>query len=561
MAYAIGLDYGTNSVRCVIVDVENGNEPGTAVYGYETGQEGIILDPNDHNLARQNPADYLKGVEVTIKEAIAQAKKTDKSFDEAQIIGIGVDTTGSTPLPVDKNGTPLAMLDEFKDNSSAHAWLWKDHTGYAEASEITSLAAKEHPEYLAKCGGTYSSEWFFSKILHCLRADAKVFDAAFTWVEHSDWLPAVLTGTTHPDKLKRCRCAAGHKAMFNDAWGGYPAKDFLAKLDPKLGSLRDTLSEKTFAVDTAAGALTDEWAQKLGLKPGIPVAMGAFDAHLGAVGSGIGEGTLVKIIGTSTCDMAVASNDKKLPDIPGICGIVDGSILPGFFGLEAGQSAVGDIFNWFVNYIQPGGEQNGSHNALTEKAANLKPGQSGLLALDWNNGNRTILVDQRLTGLLLGQTLHTKPEEIYRGLIEATAFGALTIINRFEEYDVKIDQIVNCGGIAEKNTLLMQIYADITGREMKVSRSSQTCALGSAIAAAVVAGKKAGGHNNFAEAQKAMCGLKDKVYKPIQVNHEVYKQIYKLYKQMHDAFGIKDSTAKLSNIMKDLLSIKEKANA
>jgi L-ribulokinase len=561
MSYAIGLDYGTNSVRCVIVDVENGNELGTAVYGYETGQEGIIIDPNDHNLARQNPADYIKGVEVTVKEAIDQAKKTDGSFDEAKIIGIGVDTTGSTPLPVDKEGMPLAMLDEFKDNPSAHAWLWKDHTGYAEAAEITALAAKEHPEYLAKCGGTYSSEWFFSKVLHCLRADAKVFDAAFTWVEHSDWLPAVLTGTTHPDKLKRCRCAAGHKAMFNDAWGGYPEKEFLAKLDPKLGSLRDTLSDKTYAVDTAAGALTDEWAQKLGLKADIPVAMGAFDAHLGAVGSGIGEGTLVKIIGTSTCDMAVAGNDKKLPDIPGICGIVDGSILPGFFGLEAGQSAVGDIFNWFVNYIQPGGEQNGSHDTLTEKAANLKPGQSGLLALDWNNGNRTILADQRLTGLLLGQTLHTKPEEIYRALIEATAFGALTIINRFEEYDVKIDQIVNCGGIAEKNALLMQIYADITGREMKVSRSSQTCALGSAIAAAVVAGKKAGGHDNFAEAQKAMCGLKDTVYKPIEANHKVYKEIYKLYKQMHDALGVKDSTVTLSNVMKDLLSIKEKANA
>lgn len=561
MSYTIGLDYGTNSVRCVIVDVENGKELGTAVYGYETGQDGIILDPDDHNLARQNPADYLKGVEVTVKEAIAEAKKTDSSFDEAQIIGIGVDTTGSTPLPVDKDGTPLAMLDGFKDNPSAHAWLWKDHTGYAEASEITALAAKEHPEYLAKCGGTYSSEWFFSKILHCLRSDAKVFDAAFTWVEHSDWLPAVLTGTTHPDKLKRCRCAAGHKAMFNDAWGGYPAKEFLAKLDLKLGKLRDTLSNKTFAVDTAAGGLTDEWADKLGLTSGIPVAMGAFDAHLGAVGSGIGEGTLVKIIGTSTCDMAVAGNDKKLPDIPGICGIVDGSILPGFFGLEAGQSAVGDIFNWFVNYIQPGGEQNGSHDALTEKAAGLKPGQSGLLALDWNNGNRTILVDQRLTGLILGQTLHTKPEEIYRALIEATAFGALTIINRFEEYDVKIEQIVNCGGIAEKNSLLMQIYADITGREMKVSRSSQTCALGSAIAAAVVAGKEAGGHDSFAEAQKAMCGLKDTVYKPIAANHEVYKEIYKLYKQMHDALGVKDSAAKLSNVMKDLLSIKEKANA
>ncbi|GAG90995.1 unnamed protein product, partial [marine sediment metagenome] len=276
-----------------------------------------------------------------------------------------------------------------------------------------------------------------------------------------DWIPAVLTGTEHPDKLKRCRCAAGHKAMFNDDWGGYPAKDFLAKLDPKLGQLRGNLTEKTFAVDTKAGDLTEEWAAKLGLKTGIPVAIGAFDAHLGGVGSGIKQSVLVKIIGTSTCDMVVAPNDAKLPDIPGICGIVDGSILPGYFGLEAGQSAVGDIFNWFVNYIKPGGDKKGTHQALTEEALKLKPGQSGLLALDWNNGNRTILVDQRLTGLLLGQTLHTTPGEIYRALVEATAYGALTIINRFEEYGVKIKEVVNCGGISEKNALVMQIYADV----------------------------------------------------------------------------------------------------
>jgi L-ribulokinase len=280
---------------------------------------------------------------------------------------------------------------------------------------------------------------------------------------------------------------------------------------------------------------------------------------LGAVGSGIAPGKLVKIIGTSTCDMLVAPSDQKLPDVPGICGIVDGSILPGYFGLEAGQSAVGDIFNWFVNYIQPGGKKAGSHDELTKKAAKLKPGQSGLLALDWNNGNRTILVDQRLTGLLLGQTLHTRPEEIYRALIEATAFGALTIINRFEEYNVKVSEIINCGGIAEKNALLMQIYADVTGREMKVSRSAQSCALGSAIAGAVVAGKNAGGFDNFADAQAAMCGVKNKTYKPNAENQKVYQQLYTLYKQLHDAFGVKNSTAQLSNAMKDLLAIKDKA--
>ena len=561
MAYTIGLDYGTNSCRCVIVNAANGEEAGTAIYEYETGDHGIILDKRDHNVARQNPADYIKGIEVTIKKALAAVKKADKKFKAESVIGIGVDTTGSTPLPVDKNGTPLAMLKEYKKNPSAMAWLWKDHTSYAEAAEITELARREHPEYLAKCGGVYSSEWFFSKVLHCLRVDPKVFDAAYTWVECADYIPAALTGTTKPQEIKRCRCAAGHKAMFNKQWGGLPAKEFLAKLAPKLGELRDRLYEDTYSVETAAGGLTDEWAKKLGLKAGIPVAVGAFDAHLGAVGSGIAPGILVKIIGTSTCDMLVENTQNNLADIPGICGIVEGSILPGYYGLEAGQSAVGDIFNWFVNYIEPAGKRNGSHIALTEKAVKLKPGQSGLLALDWNNGNRTILVDQRLTGLLIGQTLHTKPEEIYRALVEATAFGALTIINRFEEYGVKVCEIVNCGGIAEKNPMLMQIYADVTGREMKVSRSAQTCALGSAIAGAVAAGKAAGGYESFAAAQAKMCGVKKKTFKPIAANHKTYQQLHKLYKQMHDAFGTSGWNGNLANVMKELLSIKDKANS
>ncbi len=561
MAYTIGLDYGTNSVRCVIVDVTDGGEVATSVYEYPTGDAGIILDPADHNLARQNPADYIDGIEVTIKQALAGAKKTSKAFNASQVVGIGIDTTGSTPLPVDQTGKPLSMLDEFKDNPNAQAWLWKDHTGHAEAAEITELAKKAHPEYLAKCGSTYSSEWFFSKILHCLRTDPRVFDAAYSWVECCDYIPAVLTGAEKPDKIKRSRCAAGHKAMFNAEWGGLPAKDFLAKLDPKLGKLRDRLYDETYTVQDKAGDLTTDWAKRLGLTVGIPVAVGAFDAHLGAVGSGIAPGRLVKIIGTSTCDMLVAPTDQELADIPGICGIVDGSILPGYFGLEAGQSAVGDIFNWFVNYIAPGGKSAGSHEALTKKAAKLKPGQSGLLALDWNNGNRTILVDQRLTGLLLGQTLHTKPEEIYRALIEATAFGALTIINRFEEYGVEVTEVINCGGIAEKNPLLMQIYADVTGREMKVSRSAQSCALGAAIAGAVVAGPQAGGYDSFADAQPAMCGIKDITYKPIAENHKVYQRLYSLYRQLHDAFGLRDSAGKLGNVMKDLLNIKDSVNA
>ena len=349
--------------------------------------------------------------------------------------------------------------------------------------------------------------------------------------------------------------------MFHAAWGGYPDKQFLAKLDPKLGELRGRLSNVAYAADQAAGGLTDAWAKKLGLQAGTPVAVGAFDAHLGAVGSGIRPGTMVKIIGTSTCDMMVAPENRDLADIPGLCGIVPGSVLPGHFGLEAGQSAVGDIFNWFANIIQPGGPKLGSHESLTKEAARLTPGESGLLALDWNNGNRTVLVDQRLTGLLLGQTLHTTGGEIYRALIEATAFGALTIINRFEEYGAKVRKVVACGGIAEKNPLVMQIYADVTGREMAISRSAQTCALGAAIAGAVVAGKKAGGHGSFAAAQKAMTGLKPKVFRPGRKAHAVYRELYALYAKLHDGFGTADGDGKLYDVMKRLLDIRNKARS
>jgi len=553
--YSIGLDFGTNSVRTIIVDVANGREIASCVWPYEHGAEGVILS-KDPNLARQHPADYLKGAEVSIKAALRQANRAVKSFRPDRVIGIGVDTTGSTPLPVDRDGEPLAFKRKFANNPAAMAWLWKDHTGVAEAEEITKLAARLRPHYLAKCGGTYSSEWFFSKILHCLRTSPEVFDAAYTWVEMADWIPAALTGTESPDDITVGVCAAGHKAMYNDAWGGYPDKRFLSRLDPKLGKLRSRLQEKAYNIGHAVGGLSKEWAKRTRLPAGIPVAVGAFDAHLGAVGAGIAPGTLVKIIGTSTCDMMVSPLGKDLPDIPGLCGIVPESILPHYYGLEAGQSAVGDIFNWFVNYIKAGGEQAGSHEALTADAAKLEPGESGLLALDWNNGNRTILVDQRLTGLLLGQTLYTTPGEIYRALIEATAFGALTIINRFEEYGAKVRQVINCGGIAEKNPLVMQIYADVTGRPMKISRSAQTPALGAAMAGAVVAGKKAGGHPSFRAGQKAMSGLKRKVFTPDRKAHAVYQEIYALYKQLHDAFGTAQWQGGLHNVMKQLIDIR-----
>jgi L-ribulokinase len=556
--YAIGLDYGTNSVRTLIVNTANGREVASAVWNYEHGTQGVILS-RDPNLARQHPADYVKGAEVTIKKALGLAKRAVRGFAPDQIIGIGVDTTGSTPLPVDRHGIPLAFDKRFAKHPAAMAWLWKDHTGIAEATEITALAGKLRPQYLAKCGGTYSSEWFFSKILHCLRTSPEVFDAAYSWVECSDWVPAMLTGTQAPDKLTVGVCAAGHKAMYNDAWGGYPDAEFLGQLDPKLGELRSRLRPKAHSIDRSVGGLTLEWAERTGLPMGLPVAVGAFDAHLGGVGSGIAPGVLVKILGTSACDMIVVPLGEKLADIPGLCGIVPGSILPDCYGLEAGQSAVGDIFNWFVNYIQPLGKKAGSHEALSAAAAKMAPGESGLLALDWNNGNRTVLVDQRLTGLLLGQTLYTTPAEIYRALIEATAFGALTIITRFEEYGLKVDEIVNCGGIAEKNPLVMQIYADVTGRPIKISRSAQTCALGAAIAGAVVAGKAAGGYSNYPDAQKAMTGLKSRVFKPNPAAHAVYKELYSLYRKLHDAFGTQQATGNLHDVMKRLIEIRNRA--
>jgi L-ribulokinase len=551
--YAIGLDYGTNSVRALVVDVADGREIAAAIWTYAHGHQGVVLG-KDPNLARQHPADYLKGAEVTMLEALAIAARTVPGFSSEQVVGVGVDTTGSTPMPVDADGIPLALDPKWSENPNALAWLWKDHTGWAEAAEITKLAAVMRPQYLAKIGGVYSSEWFYSKILHCLRTAPEVFDAAYSWIELADFVPGALSGTLAPGKFTAGICAAGHKAMFNAAWGGYPDKEFLAKLDPKLADLRGRLTPRVKDVSSAVGGLCEDWAKKTGLKAGIPIAVGAFDCHLGAIGAGVKPGVLVKVLGTSTCDISVQPNTVKLADVPGLCGIVDGSVLPGYFGLEAGQSAVGDIFNWFVEYVNPTGL---GHIELTEQAAKMKPGESGLVALDWNNGNRTILVDQRLTGLLVGQTLYTTPAEIYRALVEATAFGALTIINRFEEYGVKIDEVVNCGGIAEKNAFIMQLYADVTGRPMKVSRSAQTPALGSAVAAAVVAGA----YKDFATAQAAMTGLKDKVYQPDPAAHAIYSELYAIYRTLHDAFGTEAWQGNLAGVMKRLIDIRARARA
>ncbi len=572
--FALGLDFGTNSVRALIVDVNNGEEVGTYVHDYTRGKDGIIEKPGDPNFARQDPMEYIEGLEASVKGAIEAA--SDHGDVAENLIGIGVDTTGSTPIPVDASGKPLSFDKKSKKNPNAMAWLWKDHTSFAEAAEFTEQARREPVDYTKYCGGTYSSEWFFSKILHLARVDPEVYSAAASFVEHCDLMPALLVGDTEPKRMIRSRCASGHKAMFNAEWGGLPPQDFFSRVDKRLDGIVGKLYGETHTADKRVGGLCSEWAEKLGLREGIAVAAGAFDAHTGAVGAGIREGTLVKIMGTSTCDMMVVPLASLNVAIRGICGQVDGSIVPGLIGLEAGQSAVGDIFAWYrdgvrwpLENILPktslgkklGAEKVSAlmkeakdtvYDILSEKGARLRPGQLGLLALDWHNGNRTVLVDPNLSGMILGLNLQTKPEEIFRALIEATAFGARVIMERFVEYGVAVNDVITCGGLAEKNPYLMQIYADVTGRPIKVSRSAQTCALGTAMFGAVAAGA----YRRVEDAQKRMFGLKDIVYKPNAKNKTVYDRVFKLYRRLHDSFGTKDFGENHFSVMKDLLEIK-----
>ena len=534
--YALGVDYGTNSVRALIADTATGAEVGTAVWEYARGEAGVWLRIGDPHLARQHPQDYIDGFFACVRGALA-----DAGVDPRAIVGIGVDTTGSTPLPLDAHGVPLALDPRFAENVDAMAWLWKDHTAYAEAAEITALSRTRGEPYLAKCGGTYSSEWFWSKLLRCARVAPDVFAAAYTWVEAQDFIPAWLCGVRKPEEIARGACAAGHKAMFHRAWGGLPSAEFLGALDPRLADLRGRLYDGVATIGTSAGGLDPSIAEQVGLPAGIPISVGAMDAHLGAVGSGVRPGTLVKIMGTSTCDILVG--DASTPDIPGVCGVAEGSVLPGMLGIEAGQSAVGDLFHWGATKLGARG-----HGALTDEAVRLAPGQSGLMALDWNNGNRTVLVDPLLTGLLVGQTLHTTSGEIYRALIEATAFGARTIIERIRENGVPIDEIVVCGGIAEKSPLTMQIYADVCEMPLKAARSGQACALGAAICGAVAGGA----HPDVGSAVAAMAGVKAAVFEPKQAHQAVYRSLYGVYQTLHDAFGVPGTRSDVSGVMKEL---------
>lgn len=554
--FALGVDYGTNSVRTLVVDVADGREVASAVSEYPSGEAGILLDPKEPNLARQNPQDYIDGFFDSVSKAVAAARR-DRRFRPEAVVGIGIDTTGSTPLPVDAEGMPLALQPAFKRNLAAQAWLWKDHTSHAEAAEISDKARRHRDGYLAKCGGVYSSEWYWSKVLHCKRTAPKVFAAAVSWVELADFVPGFITGNLRPDSLPRSICAAGHKAMYHEQWKGLPSKSFLKSLDADLPRLVDSFAAPALTSDRRAGLLTPQVAREVGLPAGLPVAVGAFDAHMGAVGAGCSAGKLAKILGTSTCDLMVAKNTIPLQDIPGVCGLVDGSVIAGYTGIEAGQSAVGDIFLWFVNNLVPesfGKSTDAKFPALDAAASRLKPGESGLLALDWNNGNRCVLTDVRLSGLVLGQTLHTSAPELYRALVEATAFGAKMITDRVREYGVPVEEVIACGGLAVKSPFLMQIYADILNMPMAVAASDQTCALGAALFGAVAAGA----FPDIEAAQAKVCRLREKVYQPIPENAAVYAELFALYRQLHDGFGTAAWSGGMANVMKQLIAIREK---
>lgn len=554
--YALGLDFGTGSARALLVDGTSGEEIATASSGYASGDHGVLTDTDNRDVARQHPGDYLASAIEAVQD-VCRAAAGNGGFAIDRIAGIGVDGTGSSPLPVDAALRPLALHDELRGELDAATWLWKDHSSHAEAAEITAAVRDAGLPLLDYCGGAYSSEWFWAKALRCARRSPGVMAKAAAWIELCDFVPAWLCGLMDPATAPRSICAAGHKAMYHPAWGGLPPGDFLARLHPELPRIASTFAGPALPSDRRVGALAPDVADRLGLPAGIPVAVGALDAHCGAVGSGCAPGTLVKILGTSTCDCTVASLEQELPVLRGIAGVVPESILPGLHGIEAGQSAVGDIFQWFVDKVRPSGFGAGAamHAELSRAAERLRPGQSGLLALDWHNGNRCVLADPRLSGLVLGLTLSTTAPELYRAWIEATAFGARVILDRLADNGVTVERIVTCGGVAEKNPLLMQIYADVLDRPLLSARSGEACALGAAVFGAVAGGV----HPDVASAQRAMTGVKDEVYRPRPADVEVYRRLFDCYRQVHDAFGVEGSGAAVADVMKRLLAIRDGA--
>ena len=552
---AIGLDYGTESGRAVLVDVLDGREIATAVHPYQDGVIDRVLPGTDtplpNDFALQNPADYITVLRETIPAVLREA-----GVEADDVIGIGTDFTACTMLPIDAAGTPLCFKPEWRTNPYAWAKLWKHHAAQPEANRLNEIAAERGEAWLQRYGGKISSEWLVPKIWETLNNAPEVYEAADCYLEAADWIVLQLTG-----QERRNSCTAGYKALWNKR-EGYPSRDFFAALDPRLRNVVDEkLSPEIYPLGQRAGRLTPEMAELTGLRPGTAVAIGNVDAHVSVPAATVVEpGRMVIIMGTSNCHMVLGTEEKL---VPGMCGVVEDGIIPGYFGYEAGQSCVGDHFAWFVKNCAPAAYQDQAraqgidlHQLLEEKAAQQLPGEHGLLALDWWNGNRSVLVDAELTGMLLGATLATRAEDIYRALIEATAYGTRMIIDTFQDSGVNVDEIVACGGLPERNKLLMQIYADVTGRELKVSASQQAAALGSAMFGAVAAGRAAGGYDSIFEAAQYMAGLKDDVYTPIAEHKAVYDEIYAEYVLLHDYYGRGGN-----DVMKRLKALKARIQA
>ncbi|NLC68101.1 MAG: ribulokinase [Clostridiaceae bacterium] len=548
--YSLGVDFGTQSGRAVLVEVGTGNIVATAVKDYTHGVMDEYLPDGktklSHDWALQHPGDYIEVLEEVIPFVLRES-----GIDPANVIGMSIDFTACTMLPVDKEGTPLCFKEEFVHNPHGYVKLWKHHAAQPQANRLNEIAAKRGERFLERYGGKISSEWLIPKIMQVLEEAPEVFNAADKFIEAADWISFLLTGNE-----RRNSCTAGYKALWSKR-EGYPSKDFFKALDPRLENLVDEkLSRDIYPQGAKAGELTGRMAKLTGLLPGTAVAVSNVDAHVAMPAVGIVEpGKMLMIMGTSTCHMVLGTEEKM---VPGICGVVEDGIIPGYMGYEAGQSCVGDHFEWFINNCVPESYMNEArerginiHKLLREKAMKFKPGESGLLALDWWNGNRSVLVDADLTGLIIGCTLATRTEEIYRALIEATAYGTNMIIENFEKHGITINELYACGGIAEKDEFMMQIYADVTNREIRISASPQTVALGSAMFGAVAAGREKGGYDDIFEAAKHMAKVKEEYYKPNPQNVEIYKKLYEEYKILHDYFG-----RGANDVMKRLKKIK-----
>ncbi len=510
--YLIGLDFGTDSVRALAVDT-SGTELASAVCEYPRWRQGLYSDAAKSQF-RQHPADYLESMEKVLRSVLG-------NIDRAKVAGIGVDTTGSTPCPVDASGIPLALSPEFAEDPDAMFLLWKDHTAIAEAEKISAAAAKwDGPDYRTYTGGNCSCEWFWSKILHVLTVSPAVAAKAFSWVEHCDWIPAVLTGKTAPRTMRRGRCSAGHKAFWHADWGGLPPEEFLRTVDPRLAGLRKNLYAETYTAGQPAGTISAEWAAKLGLPENVVIACGQLDCHSGAVGADIRENTLVSVFGTSTCDLLVG---RGTGCIPGICGQVDGSIVPGLTGYEAGQSAFGDIFAWFKKFLSCGGTV--SLPELEKAAGALPLDENSVFALDWFNGRRSPVDDPGLRGAIFGLNLGSTPVMVYQALVFSACCGFRRIVEQFRQYGQQVDQVLATGGIAHKSPYIMQLCADLLDMPVQTVKSEQICALGGAMSAAAAAGLFPG----LPEAMAAMASGFDRVYTPDPGRIAVCGKLYRRY--------------------------------